>query len=179
MMVVMLCSTGFILIPDHGYSGHGALNSVDIDIQKDGILITGELEDAFNPELLEALKTGIPVEFYFQIRLLRKRWYWFNKNVDKLKVVHTVSFDTLNKQYQFTLDTGSSSTTRITESLDECIDWMTKLNAILPFDDEIDYGKGQYYIKVVAESKCSAPGTFRTDSKSSEKFTILSERERR
>ena len=148
------------------------LNKVEVTVEEQGIRIQTKLKNAFNPDLLEALQSGIPVEFYFQIELIKKRRFWFNDTLDKEKILHNVSYDTLNKHYKFTSNDGKVITTQVTESLDECKEWMQILKFLLPFSEDIMEGKGYYYIKVAAESKFSAPGIFRTKWVSSKKFSL-------
>jgi hypothetical protein len=182
--IVVLLAHGFLLnlfsLADFSFLWFGqnedaakvGLNKVEITLDKPGIRIQTKIKNAFNPELVEALNTGIPIAIFFKIELSKTRWYWFDADIIDVKVMHSISFDTLNKQYKFTSNDGKAVSTRVTEKMVECEAWMATLDHVLELSEDVTRRKGRFIVKVVAEAQCSAPGIFRTDWVSSKEFSF-------
>ncbi|HEY5996759.1 MAG TPA: DUF4390 domain-containing protein [Candidatus Deferrimicrobiaceae bacterium] len=60
------------------------------------------LKNAFSPEMVEALKSGIEISFKTDIRIEVVRHGWFNDTIGEAEVVRTVHFDALSRVYRLT-----------------------------------------------------------------------------
>lgn len=65
------------------------------------VTMDGNLDDALTENLIEALHSGVPLTFTFDVHLLRKASLYPDKVISKNHIVHTVSYDTLKKTYEF------------------------------------------------------------------------------
>jgi hypothetical protein len=60
------------------------------------------LKNAFSPEMVEALKSGIEISFKTDIRIEVVRHGWFNDTIGQAEIVRTVHFDALSRVYRLT-----------------------------------------------------------------------------
>ncbi len=50
--------------------------------------------------LIESLHRGIALYFVCSFRLQKKRWYWFDKDLDDVELVQRISFSPLSRSYR-------------------------------------------------------------------------------
>jgi len=65
----------------------------------DGYRVTAILQNGFNRDIEERINAGIPTSFHYILSFKRMRWYWDNRVLQRKETVHTVTYDTLLKQY--------------------------------------------------------------------------------
>lgn len=58
------------------------------------------LKNAFSPEMVEALKSGIEISFKTVIKIEVVRHGWFNDTIGEAEIVRTVRFDALSRVYR-------------------------------------------------------------------------------
>ncbi|HHL40963.1 MAG TPA: DUF4390 domain-containing protein [Deltaproteobacteria bacterium] len=61
------------------------------------------VSDAFNDDLVEAIRSGIPTTFTYVAELHRLNTLWFDEPVQSWTFRHTVKYDTLKEEYEVTL----------------------------------------------------------------------------
>jgi len=61
--------------------------------------VNTRLDLAINPRIEEALAKGIPIDFSFEIRLVRHRWWWRNVLITDTTLVRRLQFHALSRQY--------------------------------------------------------------------------------
>lgn len=59
------------------------------------------LVDGFNDSMVEAIESGVPITFTYQIELRKIVPLWMDSLVSTATVKNTVQYDTLNKVYNF------------------------------------------------------------------------------
>lgn len=110
------------------------------------------LESAFSEDVMEAIRGGVTTSFSYYIELMRKRSLWYDENVARKVLKHTVKFDSLKKE--FTLRRESSTgekEVRHTRDEEEAKDWLTEINGEpLRMRDLLKPGE-RYYVRVKAD----------------------------
>ncbi len=114
------------------------------------LILFAKLADAFDADLLTALRSGLPFRFEFQIEIHRERQMWPDQLLGSLSLVHRISYDTMNERYEFTERHGGQESRRSTTSLSEVQRWMNSVDglAVLP-RAELKGGR-RYYLQVRA-----------------------------
>jgi hypothetical protein len=78
--------------------------------------------------MLEGVHNAIPLTFRFKIELERVRSYWFNKELAKIGINHTLSYDPIRREYQVAF--SEKSQPRSTRSLGEAQRLMAELKGL-------------------------------------------------
>lgn len=78
---------------------HAALTPTD-----QNLLLSINWEFELPESLLDSLQSGIPLYFICSYRLMRSRWYWFNKELYTTDVIQRISFSPLSRQYRYSRD---------------------------------------------------------------------------
>lgn len=91
------------------------LESAEIRVEDDEVLLNAEFGVSLNPTLEEALHRGVPLYFLLEVDIVRPRWYWFDDKVAQHSTQYRVSWLPLTRQYR--VSSGLLSQTY--DSLDE------------------------------------------------------------
>jgi len=89
-----------------GFSGTGIAaasearlsNIVVTNTQKD-LMVYLNVEGAFTGKMEKAVMNGVPITFSFFVTLNKLRDYWFNKEMEDLKITHTLKYHNLKKEF--------------------------------------------------------------------------------
>ena len=76
---------------------------VNISVGNTGTVVTVDafLVDGFNDGMIEAVESGIPITFTYQVELRKIVPLWTDSLISSSTVKNTVQYDTLNKVYSF------------------------------------------------------------------------------
>ncbi len=99
MLLLVLClifvqaSTAFAASP----------SIVNISVGNTGNVVTVDaaLVDGFNESMLEAIESGVPISFTYEVELRQIVPLWMDSLVSKATIKNSVQYDTLNKVYSF------------------------------------------------------------------------------
>ena len=92
------------------------------------LLLFAEVKNCFTEEMLEGVRNGIPITFRFDIRLERIRENWFDADLARHKINHTLSYDPIKEEYQVAF--AEKDRPEVTRSLAEARQMMAELNGI-------------------------------------------------
>lgn len=67
--------------------------------ERPGLLVEAHYEFDLPQPLIEALHRGIPLYFVHEFKLLKHRWYWFNKKTIDTRFIIRLSFNPLTRRY--------------------------------------------------------------------------------
>lgn len=134
----------FILLILSLPQGSGAASSKDPKI----IGITGHVKgrearvaftvsNAFSPEMVEALKSGIEVSFKTVIRVERVHRRWFNSTLGEIEFSRSVQYDVLSRVYRLHRETGEELVPDILDALSG----MTQYDVAVPLSSSAVRGK--------------------------------------
>ncbi len=76
---------------------------VNVEVSTSGKYITMNalLVDGFNSKILEAIESGMPVTFTFEVELRKMVSFWADNLVRSNTIRHTIQYDSLKKVYRF------------------------------------------------------------------------------
>ncbi|MGE5189695.1 MAG: DUF4390 domain-containing protein [Gemmatimonadota bacterium] len=95
------------------------------------------VSDAFSPEMVEALKSGIEVSFKTTIRVERVHRHWFNATLAERVITRSVRYDVLSRVYRLRREDGEV----LVPDLFDAIAGMTRYDVTLPVSGEVVRGK--------------------------------------
>lgn len=95
------------------------------------------VSNAFSPEMVEALKSGIEVSFKTVIRVERVHRRWFDTTVGEIVFSRSVRYDALSRVYRLHRENGEE---RLPDILD-AIAGMTRYDVTVPLSISVDRGK--------------------------------------
>src|SRR5438128_780309 len=102
-------------------------------IARDGqVLVSFELSDGLTAEVRDAIQSGLPTTFSYEVELRRQTSIWFDRTVASVIIAATVRFDNLTRRYQMSHATdGRVEDAKPAEPLDAAREWMPKFERVL------------------------------------------------
>tara|TARA_B100001123_G_C15012045_1_gene907967 strand:- start:24 stop:695 length:672 start_codon:yes stop_codon:yes gene_type:complete len=78
-------------------------NIVNIGVSTKGkyVVMNARLIDGFTEKIMEAIESGVPMGFTFEIELRKENTAWVDSLVSSNMVRHKIQFDSLKKAYRF------------------------------------------------------------------------------
>ncbi len=95
------------------------------------------LTNAFSPEMVEALKSGIEVSFKTVIRVERVHRHWFDTTVGETVFSRSVRYDALSRVYRLHRESGEE----LLPDVLDAIAGMTRYDVVVPLSSSVDRGK--------------------------------------
>ena len=95
------------------------------------------LRQAFSPEMVEALKSGIEISFKTVVRVERVHRNWFNPTLGKVAFSRSVRYDALSRAYHLNRGRGAE----IFPDIFTALAGMTRYEVTVPLDYEVTRGK--------------------------------------
>ena len=126
-----------------------------LPIARDGqVLVTLDLTDGFTADVRDAIQSGLPTTFSFEVELRRGTAIWFDRTVAAVTITATVRFDNLTRRYQMsrTFD-GHVEDARPTEDQEAVSRWMTHFDRIPVAPTSTLEANGEYYLRVRAHTR--------------------------
>jgi len=127
------------------------ISKVNLNSEKKLITLDAELIDAFNEKMKEAIESGVPMTFTYEVEFLKHSSVFGDEVISENKVTHTVQYDTLKKVYQFSSQGKNVNRKVATKSMEKYQELMLTLKDIpvahvFKLDPE-----EKYYARVKAE----------------------------
>lgn len=88
-----------------GVAQAGGIVMQDAKVQatREGYFLDAHFDLPLTPVLESALTHGVPLTFTLIVEVTEPRWYWFNKEVYRLRQERRISFNPLTREYRFTI----------------------------------------------------------------------------
>jgi hypothetical protein len=120
-------------------------------IARDGLLLVSfELNEAFNPDVQDAIQSGLPTSFSYEIDVKRGT-AWFDRTIASVTITASVRFDNLTRRYQMSRAVdGRVEDARPTEDQADMRRWMTRFERIPVSATAALEANGEYYVSVRA-----------------------------
>src|SRR5438045_3481474 len=96
-------------------------------LARDGrVWVSYELSDGYTPEVRDAIRSGLPTTFTYDIEMRRNVPFWPDRTLASTTIAVTVTYDTLTRRHQLsrTVD-GHVDANRVTEDEAEVRRWLT------------------------------------------------------
>jgi hypothetical protein len=92
----------------------------------DTILVSFSTSRGLTPSIEQAIESGLPTTFTYDVELRRPSFLWFDKLVSSARIAATVRFDPLTRRYHVTLaQDGRVAEERATDRADEMRRWVS------------------------------------------------------
>jgi hypothetical protein len=95
------------------------------------------LQNAFTPEMVEALKSGIEISFKTTVEVERIYRRWFNRPMGRVRYTRSVRYDALARVYRLHRDDGDELLADVLSALDR----MTRFEVAVPVTGDVEKGK--------------------------------------
>jgi len=106
ILVLMLMAAAVLLAqPMKAHSADPpAITELELERSRPEMRLSFVVDNAFTPEIEEAVMGGISTTFTIYVELERVRTLWLNPSLFSRTIRHTVKYDTLRQEFEVTLD---------------------------------------------------------------------------
>ena len=131
----------------------GAAAAEDIQVTplaRDGhVLVSFTLADGLTAEVHDAIRSGLPITFTYDIELRRAIGYWFDRTIGSATVTATVQYDNLTRRNQLARAVdGRMEDSKISEDEQVVRRWLTAFERLPLFSTRELETNGEYYVRV-------------------------------
>jgi Domain of unknown function (DUF4390) len=107
-------------------AGDDAIIIVAPQARGDAIIVSFSTPRAVTPAIEQAIASGLPTTFTYDVELRRPSTFWFDKLVDSARIAVTVRFDPLTRRYHVTLlQDGRVAEERTTDRVEDVRRWVS------------------------------------------------------
>jgi Domain of unknown function (DUF4390) len=123
-------------------------------IARDGqVLVSFELAGGLTADVRDAIQSGLPTSFSYDVELRRGTTAWFDRTIAAVTVTATVRFDNLTRRYQLSRSVdGRMEEARSTEDAAAVRAWMTAFARVPVSPTAALEANGEYYVRVRAHT---------------------------
>lgn len=125
----------------------------DVDLFNTGkrLVVDVSLQDGFSEDVVEAIKSGVPLGITYTVVLKRNIPILVDKKIVTRTIKKYVKYDTLKEHYKIIESNGKRLKKKIIMDFDEVTRVMTHLDSIHLVSNKWLEKKGNYYVSVKAE----------------------------
>jgi hypothetical protein len=98
--VILIWAFIFAPIPSVFAASPNIVN-IGVGIKGKYVVMNSRLLDGFTEKIIEAIESGVPMGFTFEIELRKENTAWVDSLISKNTVRHKIRFDSLKKAYYF------------------------------------------------------------------------------
>jgi hypothetical protein len=95
------------------------------------------IRNAFTPEMVEALKSGIEISFKTEVRIEKVRRHWFNDVPGAVEITRSVRYDALSRVFRL----NRNGREELLPEIFSALAGMTQYEATIPLDEDAEKGK--------------------------------------
>ncbi len=112
------------------------------------------LPEGLTPELRQAVLSGLPVTFTYDIEMRRGVPFWPDRTLSSMTIAVTVTYDSLTRLHSLarTFD-GRIEATKVSKDVEEVRRWLTALESVPMFPTSHLEAHTEYYLRVRARTK--------------------------
>ena len=144
---IFLVSLAILLVNNPVDAKAASIANIEVFNTGKRLVLDASLKDGFSEDVVEAIKSGVPVGITYAVVLKRKIPFFYDKKVATRTIKRYVKFDTLKEKYKIIDNNGK----RITEDFNEVVRKMTQLDSIHLISNKRLDKKEKYYVNVKAE----------------------------
>ena len=105
------------------------ISDILITTSKTHLLLFCTIKNSFTPEMMEGIRSGIPITFTFLVELEKIKKNWPDHSLVELTIQHTLSYDALKEEYQILIPERNNKTVT-TRSIDKAQELMTEVSGV-------------------------------------------------
>jgi hypothetical protein len=126
-----------------------AIEDLVLLVRSDGIFVSFRAGDAFNEDIEHAGRTGLEVNFRYNVELKRPRGIWFDAPVARREISATVAYDNLTKRYKLTREIdGKIDATEVVADAEAMRRFMTTFESLRLLELSELEPNDSYYVRV-------------------------------
>ncbi|MFA4915904.1 MAG: DUF4390 domain-containing protein [Syntrophales bacterium] len=114
------------------------------------IVVYARVTNCFTKDMESAILAGVPTTFTFLVNLYQKRIHWLDKNISRLVISHTIKYDSVKKNFNFSSINGQEKSAEF-QDFDSAKRAMADLNGVIVSSTKNLKKNKTYYISVKAE----------------------------
>lgn len=124
-------------------------------ISRDGhVLVSFDLGAGWTPDVRDAIQSGLPTTFSYEVALRRATAIWFDRTMASVTITARVRFDNLTRRYQMSRTVeGRVEEARPTEDQNAVRTWMTHVEQIAVAKTSALEPNAEYYVRVRAHTR--------------------------
>lgn len=148
VLVALVAVLGFVLFPFSSYGQQAKIKDILITRDAERVLVYAMLSDCFTREMEAAIRAGVPTMFTFLIDLYEERPKWFDREIARVTINHTLKYDNVKNIFYVYADDRQQAGFPDLESAKRA---MAELNGV-PMIAVTSLHKGRaYYIRMKAK----------------------------
>ena len=162
-------------------SAEARITDIRLAFEKQQLLLSFKLLDAFDDSLQMRIDSGLPTSFTFEFELVRTRKRWFDKAVDSSSLQVSAMYNAVSRQYLINYKhDGDLVDSRLVTDADELLAAMTDFTAFPVFSTAGKNAQQRLRVRVRAELRTRTvfffiPSTVHTDWAETRKFRLAEE----
>lgn len=132
----------------------GEARIADLQVIQEGAQIKAsfQLVDAFGPDFLERIQSGLPTELVYRIRLEKARRWWFDNTIERSALQVVVMYNAVTREYLVNFKhEGRLIDSRVVQEVEELERTMTIFHALPVFNFQDSPPTGRLTLGVRAE----------------------------
>jgi hypothetical protein len=123
-------------------------------VREGRVWVSFGVDHGLTPELLQAVLSGLPVTFTYDIELRRSVPFWPDRVLNTVTIAVTVTYDTLMRLHSLARAVdGRLEANRVTKDEAEARRWLTALDSAPLFRTAELEANTEYYVRVRARAK--------------------------
>ena len=124
-------------------------------LARDGkVWVSFELTDAFTAEVRDAIHSGLPTTFTYDIDLRRNVPFWPDRTLASAEIVVTVTYDNLTRRHQLSRTlSGHVEASLVSEDEADVRRWLTVFERLPLFETSALEPNTEYYVRVRAKTQ--------------------------
>lgn len=130
-MVVALALAGGLILAFPGYgAAASSLSPLTLLKQRDQLAVTTRLDGEFFSVVEEAITSGIPTTFSYEIEIWQRYRLWSDKTIASKAIERVVKFNSLTNEYQVVQRGDTTSWDKTSKNFEEVRKWLMRIEAI-------------------------------------------------
>lgn len=128
-VALLLIITTTLCFSEEDKTGKTSISDIIATTSETHLILFGMVNNSFTQEMIDGLRSGVPVHFSFFIELNKKEEKWPDKKLATLEFRHTMSYDTLKESYRVELEEVNKKSLSF-PTLDEAQRTMKEVNGV-------------------------------------------------
>ena len=137
IVLIVLSLSGLLPASSHARPPVPEISEVSGTIRGGEARVRFTVRNAFTPEMVEALKSGIEITFKTNVEVERVYRNWFNRTMGYVEYTRSVRYDALSRVYRLHRDDGDELLPDVLAALDR----MTRFEVAVPVTGDVEKGK--------------------------------------
>ena len=137
IVLIVLSLSGLLPASSHARPPVPEISEVSGTIRGGEARVRFTVRNAFTPEMVEALKSGIEISFKTNVEVERVYRNWFNRPMGHVDYTRSVRYDALSRVYRLHRDDGDELLPDVLAALDR----MTRFEVAVPVTGDVEKGK--------------------------------------